>query len=104
MASQVSNFLNYHLCMVLVSAVATADGNESLSRHLSAQAKLRLLTMSDEELRELARMMAQSPERQTDVYRGFKLRIAELKQTSPEWIEDLPQNVLADPSDSKREP
>ena len=48
------DFVKYHLREAVRGAVAEADGDENLSRRLHAETELRLLNLSDEELRELA--------------------------------------------------
>ena len=94
------DFIIRHLCEALVGAVAEADGNETLSRRLHAQAKLRLITMSDEELQELAKLIARPPERPVEmVYQGLKGKIKELKQTATEWMKDLRRNTIPDPEE-----
>ncbi len=89
-----------HLSEVLDGAIAEADGNETLSRLLRARAKLRLVTMSDEELQELAKLLACPPQRPIEmVYQALKSAIAELKQTAKEWTKDLTQNTTPDPEE-----
>ena len=93
MVNRSRGFVIRHLREALVSALTEADGNETLSRHLHARAKLRLITMSDEELQELAKLVACPPERPVEmVYQGLKGEIEELKQTANEWMKDVPQN------------
>ncbi len=84
------DFVKYHLYEVLLSGVADADGNEALSRRLRAQAKLRLINMSDEELWELARLTASPPERPVELaYQGHKRAIEKIRATASEWLTDL---------------
>jgi len=45
-----------HLLAALASGLAEANGDKELSRHLRARAKLSLITMSGEQLWELARL------------------------------------------------
>ncbi len=89
-----------HLREVLVAALAEVDGNEVLSRHLHARAKLRLVTMSDEELWELARLTACPPERSIEMaYKEHKCVVEEIKRTAAEWMKDLPRNAIPDPDE-----
>ncbi len=104
MANQNRHFLILHLREALVGAIAEIDGNETLSRRLHAQAKLRLITMSDEEQQELAKLVACPPERPVEmVYRGLKSDIEELKETATEWMKDLQRNTTADPEEEMRD-
>ncbi|MDD5537334.1 MAG: response regulator [Candidatus Omnitrophica bacterium] len=86
----IQNFARYHLLEALHGGVAEADGNDKLSRHLHAKTKLRLISMSDEELWELARLTATPPEKPPELaYRNFKQTIEKLRATKNEWVTDL---------------
>ncbi len=83
------DFTQYHLVEALLGGVAEADGNDELSRRLHAKTRLRLVSMSDEELWELAKLMT-SPDRPVQqVYKEYKSRIEELRTTRSEWLTDL---------------
>jgi CheY-like chemotaxis protein len=100
MANQSRDFVIRYLREALVGAIAEADGNETLSRRLHARAKLRLITMSDEELQELVKLVACPPERPVEmVYQGLKDEIADLKQTAMEWMKDLQRNATPNPEE-----
>ncbi len=100
MVNQSRNFVISHLREVLVAVLAEVDGNEVLSRRLRARAKLRLITMSDEELWELARLTACPPERSIEkVYKEHKCIVEETKLTADEWMKDLPRNAIPDPGE-----
>jgi len=97
------DFVIRHLREALVAVVAEADGNERLSRRLHARAKLRLITMSDEDLRELAKVVSCPPDRPVEiVYEEIKGEIDELKQTATEWMKDLHRNA-PDPEEDTRD-
>jgi PleD family two-component response regulator len=84
------DFIEYHIEKALLGALAESVGNEDLSRRLNAQTKLRLITMSDEELLELARLTADSSDKTVkQVYKESKWWIEEHKATANEWINDL---------------
>ena len=88
------SFAEHHLEEALRGAVAEADGDEDLSRRLRAEARLRLIGMSDEELWELAKLTA-SPKKPAElVYEESKRWIEEHKATISEWINDLQRVVL----------
>lgn len=82
-----SSYVESHLMEALVAGLAETGGDEELSSRLRARAKLRLITMSDEQLWELARLT--SGERPVGpVYDGFKREIKELVLRN-DWIKDL---------------
>ncbi len=84
------DFVKYHLVEASFGAIAEADGNEALSRRLHAQTKLRLITMSEEELWELAKITSYPPERPVELaYEDHKRAIEKIKATASEWINDL---------------
>ena len=83
------DFVKYHLRQALRAAVAEADGDKDLSRHLHAKTKLRLTCMSDEELWELAKLTSSPQKSVEQVYEESKQIIEEHKATASEWINDL---------------
>ncbi len=84
------DFVKYHLHVVLRGAIAETNGDEALSRCLHAETKLRLMNMSDEELREIAKQTLSPPERPVElVYKGIKQEIEKVKATATKWMNDL---------------
>lgn len=84
------SFARYHLIKALLSGLAETDGEDIQSRRLRAQAKLRLITMSDRELQELAEITASPPEKPVEqVFSEHKRNIEKLKATTSEWLTDL---------------
>ncbi len=84
------DFVKYHLLKAVLSVLAEGDGNEVLSRRSHAQTKLRLITMSEEELWELAKITSCPPERPVELaYEDHKRAIEKIKATASEWINDL---------------
>ena len=84
------NLVNQHLVEALRGAIAEAEGNIRLSQRLHAQTQLRLIRMSDEDLWELAKQTSCSPRRSVEsVYKNYKQRVKELKETTSEWISSL---------------
>ncbi len=84
------DFAWYHLCKGLYAAAAESDGDEDLSRRGHAEAKLRLMSMSDEELWELAELTSSFLERPTELsYQETKRAIEQHRATACEWINDL---------------
>jgi hypothetical protein len=89
-----------HVREALVGAIAEAFGCETLSRHLHAQTKLRLISMSDEDLRELAKLLACPPERTAEMaYQELRDDIKQIKQMAHECTKDLPQNSVLSPEE-----
>ncbi len=84
------DFVKYHLLKASLGVFAEADGNEALSWRLHAQTKLRLISMSEEELWELAKLTAYPPEKPVElVYEECKRAIEKIKATASEWMKDL---------------
>ncbi len=79
-----------HLIEALHGVLAEAEGHADLGRRLQAQAKLRLINMTEEELWELAKITALPPERPVELrYKEYKCAMEELKETAGEWMKDL---------------
>ena len=77
------NFIKYHLREALRGAAAEADGDEVLSRRLRAETRLRLIGMSDEQLRELAKQTSCPPEMPVELaYKRHKQEIEKVKATA----------------------
>ena len=84
------DFVKYHLREAVRGAAAEVDGDEDLSRRLRAEARLRLVGMSDEQLWELAKQTSCPPEMPVELaYKRHKQAIEELKATASEWMNDL---------------
>lgn len=84
------DFARYYLVETLLGGGAEADGNDELSRRLRAKTKLGLISMSDEELWELARVTSSPPERPPELaYQNYKQAIEKLRATKSEWLPDL---------------
>jgi len=91
------DFVKYHLREALRAAGVELDGDEELSRRLHAEAKLRLVHMSDEELRELAKLISSPPEWPVEVvYKWIKQVIEEHRVTANEWMNDLVKGTTTD--------
>lgn len=79
-----------HLCEAIQANIAEADGNVYLARRISAETKLRLIHMSDEELWRLAAITSYpSGQSIVETYLHYRRGIEELKVTLKEWIRDL---------------
>ena len=84
------DFIKYHLHEAIYAAAAEADGDEDLSRQLHAGTKSRLISMTDDELWELAKLTAFPPKLPVELaYKRYKQKIEELKATASEWMKDL---------------
>ncbi len=89
MNKETPNYAASHLLAALAAALADANGDEELSKQLYAKTKLRFITMSDQQLWELARLTsAGKPVEQ--VYERYRRVIAELIATRSQWTKDLP--------------
>jgi len=95
--AETDSVLIHHILVALGAAVAESNGDEALSRCLQAETRLRLITMSDKELWELAKIAAAPPEIPVEsVYRASKHAIEEHKATASEWIKDLTKGPILD--------
>ena len=80
----------YHLGEAFTGAVADSEGDEALARHLNARVKLRLISMSDEDLWELAKLTSCPPQRTVDqVFASHKQAIERHKATAQQWAKYL---------------
>lgn len=91
-----SDAVRYHLREAL-RAVTTED--EHLARRLYAETRMRLISMSDDDLRELA--MVTYPPHQTieEAYAIFKETVDNLKASASEWMKDLENHDSTSGSD-----
>ncbi|MDD5092845.1 MAG: hypothetical protein PHV74_00480 [Dehalococcoidia bacterium] len=81
------NLVRYHILSSIRAAMAESEGYEEEAKRLRSQANLRLMVMSEEELRELARMLSFLPSRPPEaVYEEIKRAIEDHKDTAAEWI------------------
>ena len=86
-------FVEEHIVDCLRAAIVEANGDKERAARLRAQAKLRLILMSDAEVWELAKRTSSPPKRSVlEAYRDIKATIVEYKATAEEW---LPQAVLS---------
>ncbi|MDD5094526.1 MAG: hypothetical protein PHV74_09135 [Dehalococcoidia bacterium] len=81
------DLVKHHLQSSILAARAEIQGNEEKARQLRAQGNLRLMVMSEVELRELAIILSCLPSRPPDaVYAEIKKEIDEHKETAADWI------------------
>jgi len=83
-------FVKYHLIEALESGIAELTGDETRAKRLRAQIKLRLISMSDDELWELSSITSCPPARPVEMtYRDHKSAVERLSETTNQWIKDL---------------
>ena len=100
MVDQNRAFVIYHLCEALCAALAEADGKEALSRRLHLEVRLRLLSLSDEELWELSKITAIPPEKPVEsAYEEHKREVMELRATADKWVNTLLRDTISDAGD-----
>ena len=76
-----------HVIEALRAAAADVDGNEEMAEHLMAETRLRLLSMNDDELRDLAAIFAILCGKPFDeCYRHFKQSVEEHRETMEAWL------------------
>ena len=83
------NVVKYHICEALRAGLVELHGDRELSHSLRAETKIRLISMSEEELWELARVTCPPHKTFEQVYVSFKEAIDELKVSASEWMKDL---------------
>ena len=92
--AETDSVIIHHILVALGAAVAEMEGDEDLSRRLHAETRLRLISMSDEEIWELAKPGSHPPERPVElVYKQIKQAVEEHRATASEWMNDLPMKT-----------
>ena len=93
------DLVKYHIMSSARAAMAEADGFEEEAAKLRAQGNLRLMLMSEDELRALAELLSFPPLRSAeDVYAEIKLAIAENELAADQWVGSLsidPSGVMS---------
>jgi hypothetical protein len=83
-------FARRHLCEGLLAAAAETDSDEGSARRAHAKAKMRLMSMSRKELRDLAELTSSFLDRPVKVsYQELKRTIAQHRENAGEWVNDL---------------
>lgn len=81
------NFVEQHIVDCIRAAVVEANGDERKASQLRAQAKLRLVCMSDDEVWELALKTCSPPKRTAkDAFYDIRQTIVDYKATADEWV------------------
>ncbi len=81
------NLVRYHVRCSIRAAIAETHGIKEEAERLRAQGNLRLIIMSDDELRELARILSSHPSRPAgDVYDELLSVVEEQRRTAFRWI------------------
>jgi uncharacterized protein YjiS (DUF1127 family) len=76
-----------HVIEALQAAAADVDGNEEKAKRIMAETRLRLLSMNDDELRDLAAIFAILRGKPFDeCYQQFKQSVEEHRETMEEWL------------------
>jgi hypothetical protein len=83
-----ARFVEQHIVDCLRAAVVEANGETHKAARLRAQAKLRLVCMTDDEVWELARKTCFPPKRSAeDAYYDIQQTITEYKRTADQWLD-----------------
>jgi len=76
-----------HVIEALQAAAADVDGNEEKAKRIMAEARLRLLSMSDDELRDLAAIFAILRGKPfNECYQQLKQSVEKHRETMEEWL------------------
>lgn len=85
-----SNLVKQHIFGMVRAGIAESNGFEEEADRLRSQGYLRLMVMSDEELRELSQMLVCVPARPPDViYQEIKQVIEDQKTACNDWLAGL---------------
>jgi len=81
------DLVRFHVLSSIKASVAESNGYIEEAEKMRAQGNMRLMLMSEEELRELARMLSYLPSRPSEtVYEELKKVIADHRESAREWI------------------
>ena len=81
------DLVRYHVLSSIRAAVVESEGYIEEAAKMRAQGNLRLMVMSDDELRELARMLSYLPSRPVeDVYNELKQAREDHKNAANKWV------------------
>jgi len=84
------DFVVHHVLEALRGGVAKLHGDEDLAQRLNAETKLRLITMSDEELWQLAELFSPPLGRSVELsFKEIKQLVNGYRAISSEWVNDL---------------
>ncbi len=76
-----------HVIEALQGAAADVDGNEEKAKCIMAETRLRLLSMNDDELRDLAAIFAILRGKPfNECYQQLKQSVEEHRETMEEWL------------------
>jgi len=93
-----SVFINQHILGSVRAAVAEVNGDEREASRLNAHTKLRLLMMTDEDLTDLAELMARHSGKSIEkIRKELDEVIAQYQAMADTWVSD----VFGTPSNSR---
>ena len=91
------DFVVHHVLEALRGGIAKLNGDEDLAQYLNAQTKLRLITMSYEELWQLAELFSPPLGRSVELsYKEIEQLVDEHRATASEWVNDLAKRTIPD--------
>lgn len=94
-----NDFVERHIAECVRAAVVDANGDREKAVRLRAQARLRLICMTDKDIWELAEKFA-SPSRNTaQAFHDIKRTVAEYKASADEWVH---RTIIETAAQSKR--
>ena len=94
-----AQFVEQHIVDCVRAAVVEANGEKEKAARLRAQARLRLVSMTDDEVWELAKKTCFPPKRTAEeAYWDIKQTISEYKESAGTWLSRAFIETLASPS------
>lgn len=85
----VSDIVHYHLREALQAGISDREDNCESARCHHAETKIRLISMSQEDLWELAVVTCPPTKTIEQVYTSLINRVEELRNSAKEWMKDL---------------
>ena len=82
-------FVRRHLVESLLAALAEAQGFDEIAKHKRAQARLRLCTMSHDQLWLFAEYISTEDKSPNDTFVDIGLQKSESINTADNWLRDL---------------
>jgi len=92
----VSDVVHYHLREALQAGLTEIGDNGESAGCLHAETRMRLISMSQDDLWELAVVTCPPNKTIKQVYESYINRVGELRNSAEEWMKDLAKRAVPD--------